>query len=53
MVAMYGKLETKSQQGGIMMHFHYSEATPMYYPISNTTTVEENPECIKHFGVLL
>ncbi|MBQ9859582.1 MAG: right-handed parallel beta-helix repeat-containing protein [Clostridia bacterium] len=35
------------------MCFPYTDATPMYYHISNTTTVEENPDCIKHFGILL
>ncbi|MBQ8684266.1 MAG: right-handed parallel beta-helix repeat-containing protein [Clostridia bacterium] len=35
------------------MIFPYTKATPMYYHISNTTSVEENPEGVKHFGVLL
>lgn len=35
------------------MKFSHTQAPPRYYPISNTTSVEENPEGIKHFGFLL
>lgn len=38
---------------GAVYHLSRGEATPMLYHVSNTTSREENPESVKHIGILL
>lgn len=38
---------------GAVYHLSRSAATPVLYHVSNTTSREENPEPVKHIGILL
>lgn len=40
-------------QAGAVYNLSRTEATPVLYHVSNTTSVEENPDPVKHIGILL